>query len=738
MIRNLVGSKNFRAFYHKSKLIGYRLLSKRFPWLYSLIFFKLKSWAKRKYLSNLSSIRSDHISPEKFFQSKSDQNFNPLISVIIPNYNHAPYLRKRLETVYQQTYKNIEVILLDDCSSDNSHEILREFAGRYKDKTKLIFNEENSGSVFRQWRKGFNEAAGDYIWIAESDDYCDLNFLETLVPSFQNSAVQLAYCPSVFVHDDSYSPIWTIYEYLSDVDDNLWKSNFLLTAHQIVQSAWAIKNIVPNASSALFKKPSDLEFLENSDWQSMKICGDWIFYLNIIRGGLVSYRTGANNYYRIHQSNSSASTYSKDSYYQEHAMVAKALVQLYAIDARVLKKQESAVKQHWLTHRPKEDISKLKFSYDLSKQDEWRKQYKPNIMMLTLGFSTGGGETFPILMANLLHESGYAVSFVNFNHAPTEPGIREMLSSQIPVIELSNLEYFSVITELMGIDIVHSHHAWVDSTVCQLLIDSEKPSVVVTSHGMYEMIEEQDRFEAVALLAQRACQVVYIAEKNLRGFKKGELSDHQLVKIDNALPLYELNPATRSEFGIPEEAFVICVVSRAIPEKGWAEAIEIVNRVHNQTSKDIHLILVGDGDEYQRLSAQKELQSYIHLLGFRKDVRELFAMADLGMLPTRFKGESAPLVLIECLHAGRPMLASDVGEVKNMLTTEQGMAGEVVPLINWQIDIDSVVCKLCLLIEDKKYYEQVCFQVPMASQKFTATKMMAKYEKVYLDCYKAD
>lgn len=105
-----------------------------------------------------------------------DQDKKPLVSVIVPNYNHAPYLKERLDSIYQQTYQNIEVILLDDFSSDNSVEVLKQYARKYPHNTRLIVNEENSGKVFRQWNKGLSLAKGELIWIAESDDYCDVNF----------------------------------------------------------------------------------------------------------------------------------------------------------------------------------------------------------------------------------------------------------------------------------------------------------------------------------------------------------------------------------------------------------------------------------------------------------------------------------------------------------------------------------------------------------------------------------
>ena len=53
-----------------------------------------------------------------------------------------------------------------------------EYAQKYPQKTRLIVNEKNSGKVFAQWNKGLSLAKGEYIWIAESDDYCDKGFLK--------------------------------------------------------------------------------------------------------------------------------------------------------------------------------------------------------------------------------------------------------------------------------------------------------------------------------------------------------------------------------------------------------------------------------------------------------------------------------------------------------------------------------------------------------------------------------
>ena len=104
-----------------------------------------------------------------------------LVSIIVPNYNHARYLKERLDSIYNQTYRHFEVILLDDCSTDGSVEVLKEYARKYPENTRLVANEHNSGKVFHQWNKGLELARGEFVWIAESDDFAEPDFLASCV-----------------------------------------------------------------------------------------------------------------------------------------------------------------------------------------------------------------------------------------------------------------------------------------------------------------------------------------------------------------------------------------------------------------------------------------------------------------------------------------------------------------------------------------------------------------------------
>ncbi|MGV6829982.1 MAG: glycosyltransferase family 2 protein, partial [bacterium] len=123
----------------------------------------------------------------------------PKISIIVPNYNHEKYIEQRLFSIFNQTYQDFEVILLDDASTDKSPEILKSYEHHEKVQS-LIINDSNSGSPFLQWQRGIQLSKGDLIWIAESDDYCELNFLEILVNQ-KSKNTNLIYSQSTDVNE---------------------------------------------------------------------------------------------------------------------------------------------------------------------------------------------------------------------------------------------------------------------------------------------------------------------------------------------------------------------------------------------------------------------------------------------------------------------------------------------------------------------------------------------------------
>jgi glycosyltransferase involved in cell wall biosynthesis len=657
-------------------------------------------------------------------------DFTPKISVIVPNFNHVKYLRQRLDSIYRQTYQNIEVILLDDCSTDGSLAILREYATRYSDRTIYHFNEANSGGVFHQWKKGMGLATGELVWIAESDDYCSENFLAELVRCFQNQAVKLAFSRTSFVRGDSREQTWSTEEYMRDIGLAIWQRPFIRSAHAMVKAGWATKNLVPNVSSAVFRHPGHLELLSDRRWLGLRLCGDWVFYLSVIRGGLVAFSPYATNYYRQHLQNTSVSAQTEDVYYREHEIVASYLAILYRIERVDLERQEQYLYNHWCSQRGADRHDEFAAIYDIDRAWSKAGERRPNLIMAVYALAAGGGETFPIILANQLERKGYSVTLFNCREQSSEPGVRAMLSPTIPLLELERLELVGEAFTDMGTELVHSHHAWVDVSLATCLLANRDIKHVVTMHGMYEMMT-QEQLQGLQPVLQRCIDgFVYTAEKNLAGIPAEIRNRSYFCRIDNALPDKRISAVSRDELQISEHDFIVCLVARAIPEKGWEEAIRAVTWANQRSTRKIHLLLIGEGPELNRLRSE-HVSEYVKFLGFRTNIRDYFAASDIGFLPSRFKGESAPLVLIDCLHSGRPMLASNVGEIRNMLDAGGHIAGELFDLNDWDIDVVALGQIILSLANDPHRYQELMNRVPAAVAKFEIATMLKKYEHVY-------
>lgn len=125
----------------------------------------------------------------------------PLVSVIIPAYNAEKTIKKCLDSVLNQTLKNIEIIVINDCSKDNTLKILK----KYKDKIKLIDNKKNLGPAGSR-NKGLDIATGEYIGFVDSDDWIAPNMYE-LMSSKMTTEVDLVACSRINVTKKGETPI---------------------------------------------------------------------------------------------------------------------------------------------------------------------------------------------------------------------------------------------------------------------------------------------------------------------------------------------------------------------------------------------------------------------------------------------------------------------------------------------------------------------------------------------------
>jgi glycosyltransferase involved in cell wall biosynthesis len=222
----------------------------------------------------------------------------PRVSIVIPNYNHARFLRKRVDSVLRQTFQDFELILLDDCSSDDSCSILASYAS--DSRIRMEFNSVNSGSTFKQWNKGVNASRGEYIWIAESDDYADEKMLERLVKLLESEPnLVFAYCRSWRVLENDRRDGFAD-DYLTSLDPHRWSADYYADGEDECRNFLAQRNTIPNASAVVFRRAAYHQ-VGGAD-ESFQLCADWKLWAALALTGRIAYLGEPLNYFRFHGS----------------------------------------------------------------------------------------------------------------------------------------------------------------------------------------------------------------------------------------------------------------------------------------------------------------------------------------------------------------------------------------------------------------------------------------------------
>ena len=225
------------------------------------------------------------------------------VSVVIPCRNHAPYLAERLASVLGQTMGRLEVLFLDDGSTDGSYEAAAAFAADPRLTLRRI--EPPTGNPFAAWSIGLSLASAPLVWIAESDDACDPDFLAALVPLFAaDPGLGLAYCQSLSM--DAASRITgSLARHTDAVDGLRWAADYACSGHEECRRALVFRNTIPNASACLFR--TDALRAAMAAAEGYQVCGDWAVYAALLCAGWgMAYRAAPRNRFRRHAASQQA------------------------------------------------------------------------------------------------------------------------------------------------------------------------------------------------------------------------------------------------------------------------------------------------------------------------------------------------------------------------------------------------------------------------------------------------
>ncbi len=633
---------------------------------------------------------------EEFKQQRSG---SPKVSVIVPNYNHREFLAERLDSILYQSFESTEIIVLDDASTDGSEDVIKEYQEKFPNRIKFIPNTQNSGNVFKQWRKGFDQCQGDFVWICESDDSAETDFLEKLVPAFDDLAVMIAFCKIQFIDSDS-REIEGLDAYRERAESNIWGSNRSGPAAAWFSGSFSVHNIIPNVGGCLIRRQE----IEDSIWQTAQefsILGDWFLYLALSRGGKLAYVCDATTYFRQHGANTSVKSFKGERYYQEHEKLAINVKSQWNITEDTT----------WRFYKQLNDQFDSVFKEDGSIFDHisldrvlGTKRNGQHILIGFLGFHVGGGEYFPIFIANALVRNGINVSMLALDVTDVNSEMYSLLDSRIPVYAASDVRGMGSkeFLKQTGVTLINSHHIGVEGLFfLELGFQSDIP-YVVTLHGTYE-VAEVDEYHMTKIV-RNVDHWMYTADKNLRHLRKRSWAKAEVTKLPNATPVdHKPCHITREVLGVNDDAFVFILVSRPVKEKGWEEAINSFIELQ-KTQSNIVLLLVGESEYQEDLEDEYADIEDLYFLGFQANIHGLMRMSDCCLLPTRFPGESYPLILIQALQNGLPCVSTDIGEIPNIIVKEGMSAGVLIE--HQHDDFQNMLTDAMSDIQDKEIYAQ--------------------------------
>lgn len=259
------------------------------------------------------------------------------VSVVIPNYNYAKYIIERIDSILFQTYPIYEVIILDDCSTDNSVAVIKEKIEAVKDRytIHLIQNNKNSGNVFAQWKRAFQVATGDFVWIAEADDSCDCHFLETVMKAFSDPEMVISYCESLTIDGENNLLMGNLRPWIDQFGCGKWDFDYVRDGIDEITETLCINNTIANVSSVVFRNGDYQEIIENA--KQFRLAGDWYVYMRILERGKISYNSQSLNYHRMQQQGLTLST-SHEKEFEEIVTLQNYAINHYPVPEEVRKK----------------------------------------------------------------------------------------------------------------------------------------------------------------------------------------------------------------------------------------------------------------------------------------------------------------------------------------------------------------------------------------------------------------
>jgi len=682
-------------------------------------------------------------------------NTTPLVSVIVPTYNSGKYIKETLESVFSQTYSNIEVIVVDDGSADDTKEVLEPYMRQIK------YIHKGNGGPASARNRGIREASGEFIAFLDADDLWLPGKLRTQVNFFNqnNGQTGLVHTNVIKMYGDGFTKIKLKGDYCAKGPYSLFMGNFITNSSVLVRR---------QCFEALGYFDESKDLIANEDYD---------MWLRISSKYEIGYIDEPLVIYRFHSQGISRDP--DRAYPGEKKVVEKALRNFgkdYPDVIRSYKRRRSglffsfgyeyfaindfrqarkkfitsiicrpwnlrAVKYYFLTFLGQKNVALIR---RIKKSVSFLNRRAPNgkkrpirIMHIVFSLGMGGLENLVLNLLKSLDTSRYTPFICSL----TDGGqlTKEFSKCGIKVFSMgkkSGVDYalhfrLAKLLRQQKIDLVHTHNnaPFYYGTIAAKI--ARIPVIIHTEHR-----ESDRRGKKIVLMSKLLsrgintivadCQNVVDFLCNVRGISNAKIriifNGIDINKYTNSLDVLK----KKQELGIDKDSLIIGNVARLVPMKDHMNLLEAFHSI-NKSLPNTKLVIVGDGKlrkDLEKRAEELNLDGSVIFLGIRTDIPEILNVFDVFVLSSESEGLS--LSLLEAMAASKPVVATNVGG--NSEVIDDGATGLLVPPKNSKGLADALI----KILSNKELSNSIGIAGQRkVKERFSLEFMTKEYEELY-------
>ena len=381
------------------------------------------------------------------------------------------------------------------------------------------------------------------------------------------------------------------------------------------------------------------------------------------------------------------------------------------------------------------------------------------ILLVTETLAVGGAETFVVRLANAL-AADHDVMIAVMHGEKTNTALLAQVATAVQVEQLrlpakrlwfkldslirrlridrswirpAQRRWLRRLARRFSPDILHSHLLKADRLTGEIRNAVPSARHVVTLHGDYapflnrqadpQMLNLE---RCMALVVAEADTLVAICEPH-RDFIRQHFPP---AAGKTALVYNGFKPWREPSPQAPSKTFAFGMASRGVELKGWAKAVEAFGRLEPGAAE---LVLVGEGPGLDRL-ARESLPPGVRFAGFSTNPVDWISTFDAGLLPSEFPHESLPTAVMEYLYCGKPVIATDVGEIATMLRAPSGeLAGQLLDFDEGRVSVDQLTAAMQAYLDDPELRRRHAALAPAAFAKFDMAQCATAYVRLYAE-----